>query len=277
MSETVLITGSSSGVGQATAALFSQNGWNVVATMRSLSKQTSPPRANLLMAELDVQKPMTIKKAIASGIGRFGRIDVVVNSAGFGILGVFESISVAKVREIFEVNVFGMMNVVRALLPHFRQNNRGLIINVSSGGGIIALPLMSVYNATKFALEGFSESLSHELASQHIGVKIIEPGGIKTEFGSRMATEFRQGNPAPAYDGFVQPVMGAFASRVSAVDLSADDVARTIFAAATDGSKQLRYLIGQDIAPLVEARHRKTESDYLNLVRERYIPIGSAV
>jgi len=274
MSKTVLITGSSSGVGNATAVLFAQNGWNVIATARNPGRlHALEGRQNILTAELDVQKPQTIEEAIALGIEHFRKIDAVVNSAGFGILGVFESIGEEKAREVFDVNVFGVMSVIRAILPHFRQSDAGLIINVSSGGGIIALPLLSLYNATKFALEGFSESLSYELSSQNIAIKLIEPGGIKTDFGKRMSTEFNQSMPVLAYDDFVKPVMASFASRISAAELlSAEDVARTIYGAATDGSEQLRYMVGDDIIPLIQARSQETERDYLSLVRERYVP-----
>jgi len=274
MSKTVLITGSSSGVGNATAVLFAQNGWNVIATARNPGRlHALEGRQNILTAELDVQKPQTIEDAIALGIEHFRKIDAVVNSAGFGILGVFESIGEEKAREVFDVNVFGVMSVIRAILPHFRQSDAGLIINVSSGGGIIALPLLSLYNATKFALEGFSESLSYELSSQNIAIKLIEPGGIKTDFGKRMSTEFNQSMPVLAYDDFVKPVMASFASRISAAELlSAEDVARTIYGAATDGSEQLRYMVGDDIIPLIQARSQETERDYLSLVRERYVP-----
>jgi len=131
--------------------------------------------ADTLVARLDVQDLSTISSAVATGIARFGRIDALVNNAGFGLYGLFEGTSRAKIAEQFDVNVFGVMDVTRAVLPHFRKNGAGLILNVGSGAGVFTLPMLSLYCASKFALEGFTEAISYELASQNITVKMIEP------------------------------------------------------------------------------------------------------
>src|SRR5208283_4346407 len=160
------------------AKAFAGNDWNVIATMRQSaadSELASLPR--VLVTRLDVQDRESIDAAVADGVERFGRIDALINNAGFSLFGVFEAISREKIQEQFDVNVFGVMDVTRALLPHFRRNKGGLIINISSRAGLVSLPLISIYCATKFALEGFSESLASELASQNITVKIIEPSG----------------------------------------------------------------------------------------------------
>jgi NAD(P)-dependent dehydrogenase (short-subunit alcohol dehydrogenase family) len=165
MKKTVLITGTSSGFGKVTAKLFARNGWHVVATMRNPGEQTDLVDTNdVMVTRLDLRDRESIGQAIEAGITRFGTIDVLINNAGFGLFGVFEATSREKIQEQFDVNVFGVMDVTRAILPHFRKNKGGLIINVSSGAGIFALPMISLYCASKFALEGFSESLSYELA-----------------------------------------------------------------------------------------------------------------
>jgi NAD(P)-dependent dehydrogenase (short-subunit alcohol dehydrogenase family) len=172
MNGTVLITGSSSGIGKATASHFAKKGWNVVKTMRSVSEGKQVPESkNTLVTRLNVQDTTSIQESIAAGIARFGKIDVLINNAGYGQYGLFEAIAEERVQEQFAVNVFGVMAVTRAILPHFRQNKGGVIVNLSSGAGVFTIPMSSLYCASKFALEGFSEALSYELASQGIAAK----------------------------------------------------------------------------------------------------------
>src|SRR5258707_3808693 len=176
MTKTVLITGVSSGIGKAAALHFAKAGWNVVATLRQPDAAADlAALPNVLVTRLDVQVPATITTAIDAGIAHFGRIDALVNNAGFSLFGVFEAIPQAKIQEQFDVNLFGVMAVTRTILPHFRAHKRGTIINVSSGAGIFTLPMLSLYCASKFALEGFSEALAYELAAQNIAGQIVEP------------------------------------------------------------------------------------------------------
>ncbi|HYA88225.1 MAG TPA: SDR family NAD(P)-dependent oxidoreductase [Nitrospirota bacterium] len=146
---------------------------------------------NVLVTRLDVQDQESIYRAIEAGIVRFGRSDALINIAGFGLAGVFEPIPRGKVLEQFDINVFGVMEVTRVILPHFRKQMGGLIINISSRAGIVGLPMLSLYCAAKYALEGFSESLAYELASQNNVVKNVEPsGGVSiTNFSERMGRE----------------------------------------------------------------------------------------
>lgn len=270
--KTVLVTGSSTGLGRATAELFVARGWNVLATMRT-------PREipGAFVAQLDVEKPETIRRAVAEGLARFGRIDVAVNNAGFGLFGVFEATPEEKVREQFEVNVFGVMNVVRAVLPHFRERRGGCIVNVSSGAGVFGLPMISLYTASKFALEGFSESLSYELGTLGIRMKIVEPGGVpSTRFGERSALEAQLASQLHDYDSFVAAAGEVFdalrASCEAAADSTAEHVAEVIFQAATDDSDRLRYVATSDILPLVEARRQTSEREYMAFMRARVGP-----
>lgn len=272
MTPTVLITGCSSGFGKTTARVFAEAGWNVVATMRRPEvAQELALLSNVLVTRLDVEDLDSIDAAIAAGIARFVRIDSLINNAGFGLFGVFESTRREKVREQFDVNVFGVMDVTRAILPHFRHHKSGQIINVSSGAGVFALPMISLYCASKFALEGFSEALSYELASQNIRVKIVEPGGvISTDFGKRSGTEAAQGQPIADYQAFFQQTLAVFDGLRAARLATEEDVARVIFQAATDDSDQLRYVATEDIQPLVTARRETSEQAYMAFMRERF-------
>jgi NAD(P)-dependent dehydrogenase (short-subunit alcohol dehydrogenase family) len=275
MTSSVLITGCSTGFGKATARLFAARGWNVVATMRRPEVGGELDGLdNVLVTRLDVQDRASIDAAIVEGIGRFGRIDVLVNNAGFGLFGVFEATPRDKVLEQFDVNVFGLMDVTRAILPHFRANRSGVIVNISSGAGIFTLPMLSLYCASKFALEGFSEALSYELAGMGIAVKIVEPGGVtSTDFGQRSGQEAARTDRLPDYDPFVSAANRVFAGlRASRANATSKEVAEEIYTAATDGTDQLRYVATDDIKPLVAARRGTSEAEYLAFMRARVAP-----
>lgn len=183
MNKTVLITGTSSGIGRASVLKFNNEGWNVIATMRTPKNETELTKLeNVEVIALDVQKPETIQNAIEKGIQRFGKIDAIVNNAGFAVFGVFELSSEEQVSKIFDTNVYGPMRVLRAILPHFRIQRCGTVINISSQGGRITFPTCSIYHATKFALEGLTEALAYELIPFNIKTKIIEPGSTATKF-----------------------------------------------------------------------------------------------
>lgn len=272
MTSTVLITGASSGFGRSTAQLFADQGWNVIASMRSIADGAELASvANVLVTRLDVQEPASIEATINAGIRRFGQIDVLVNNAGFGLFGVFEGTSIAKIREQFDVNLFGAMDVTRQILPHMRQRKSGVIINVSSGAGVFGLPMLSIYTASKFALEGFSESLWYELAPQGIVVKIVEPGGVvSTGFGARSTSEVAQVSPPKDYDAFISHTAKVFEGLREQSQSTSEDVARVIVDAASDGSDRLRYLATQDIESMVRARRETSEESYMAMMHERF-------
>lgn len=253
MTQTVFITGASSGIGLATAKLFQQQGWNVVATMRSPDKATElGSLERVICLPLDVTQPESIEQAIATTLSHFQRIDVLVNNAGYGLLGPFEATSPEQIQRQFDTNVFGLMNVTRAVLPHWRDRQSGLLINVSSIGGRLAFPLYSLYHSTKWAVEGFSESLRYELAPFNIRVKLIEPGPIKTDFYDRSA-EVAHKPGLTAYDTFVEKALPSL--RRSGEQGSPPEVtAQVIYRAATDGSDRLRYPAGGNAEGLLLSR-----------------------
>jgi NAD(P)-dependent dehydrogenase (short-subunit alcohol dehydrogenase family) len=275
MKKTVLITGASSGIGFAAAKHFASHGWNVIASMRSVSAGAAlAALENVLVTRLDVEDGASIQAAIDAGVARFGHIDALVNNAGFGQYGVFEATPDEKVRQQFEVNVFGVMNVTRAMLPHFRANHAGTIVNVSSGAGMFTLPMLSLYCASKFALEGFSEAISYELASQGITVKLVIPhGGVSsTRFGERSGQEFVGLGSVADYDEFVGRTHAAFDRMRAARMMSSDEVAQVIFGAVTDGSDRLRYLVGDDARGFVKARRELSEEGYITFMRAEFAP-----
>jgi len=272
MTQTVLITGASTGFGKAAALHFAARGWQVVATMRDPAAGADlAANENILVARLDVQDLASIDEAIAEGVNRFGGIDAVVNNAGFGLFGIFEGASREKIQEQFDVNVFGVMDVTRAILPHFRARRSGTVVNVSSGAGVFGLPMISLYNASKFALEGFSESLSYELASQGIAVKIVEPGGVlDTKFGARSSDEFGNASVPAGYEDFVAATGKVFEGLRASRHATSEDVAKVIFEATTDGTSRLRYVATEDIQPLVRARRETSEERYMGFMREQF-------
>ena len=273
MSKSILITGASSGIGKACAKLFAANGWNVIATMRDPAKgQELRNAGNILVGRLDVQDNKSIELAVGEGLRRFGGIDVLLNNAGYGQYGVFEAIPRRKVLEQFEVNVFRPMDVNRAVLPAMRKAGSGVIINMSSGAGIFTLPMISLYSASKIALEGFSEALSFELLPLGIVVKIVEPhGGVNaTRFNKRAAAGNAAATELDDYRAFMQRSAEAF-SRMSAARLiDSDDVAKVVYEAATDGTERLRYLVGNDTRGFIKARAELPDQEYVEFIRSHF-------
>jgi NAD(P)-dependent dehydrogenase (short-subunit alcohol dehydrogenase family) len=275
MNKTILITGASSGIGKATAQLFSSKGWNVVATMRNPEKETELINSpNILVTQLEVTEPETIQNAISKGIEKFGRIDALLNNAGYGTSGIFESLTDKTIRDQFDVNVFGVMNVTRAIVPHFRAQQSGVIANITSGVGKIPFPLVSVYVASKYAVEGFVESLAYELDSQNIKVKIIEPGYIATNFQQRAFSDSGNNTVPEDYTSFLDETNALFSSLGAENTASAQEVAQTVFNSITDGTHQLRYIAGPDIVSMIEARNNKTDQEYVEFLRGMFAPSG---
>jgi len=242
--KTVFITGASSGIGKAAALHFLEKGWNAAATMRNPGKEKDLiNRENCICPALDVTDPKSIRNAVSETLKKFGRIDAVVNNAGFSLIGPFETTDVKDIQREYDTNVFGLMNVTREILPLFREQKAGNIVNIASIGGRVGLPLYSLYNSTKFAVEGFSEALQWELAPFNIRIKIIEPGVIKTDFYGRSMTHTEK-NESP-YAFFTDKMMKSL-MKVGETGIGAEKVARVIYRAAGSKSRKIRYSIGPD-------------------------------
>ena len=242
--KTVLITGCSSGYGLETARHFHAHGWNVIATMRTPREDTLLQSDRLRVLALDVTKP----ESIAAAIEACGPIDVLVNNAGIGVIGVFEATPMATVREVFETNTFGVMAMTQAVLPQLRARKSGVVVNVTSSVTLAPMPLTAAYTASKMAIEGFTGSLAHELEAFNVRVKLVEPGyGPTTRFASNVGTRM-DGLFPQAYAAFTEPILASFA-QVTAVT-TASDVAEAVYRAANDASGQLRFPAGADAVAL---------------------------
>jgi len=264
MKKTMLITGASSGFGRETAKLFHQQGWNVIATMRSPEKEKDLSNSDsLLLLRLDVTDKKSIEDAVKEGLAKFGRIDVLVNNAGHGTLGVLETATAAQIRQQFDVNFFGLIEVTKSVLPIMRQQKTGTVINVSSVGGKLTFPYCSLYHATKFAVEGLTEALQFELNPLGIRLKIVEPGGYKTEFTGRSMGYLGAGGLEDYQAGFDK-----FVAKLKDWPLSENigEVADVIYEAATDGAEKLRYPVGHDAAPMLQARQQMDDVDFKKMM-----------
>jgi len=270
MTKTVLITGAAAGIGKATVELFQAKGWQVAATMRSPEK--SPDLAALdgvICLRLDVTEEDSIKEAIAQTLSQFGSLDVVINNAGYALTGPFATCTTEQIERQFATNVFGLMAMTRHALPIMQQQGGGVIINIASIGGRLTFPLYSLYHSTKWAVEGFSESLQYEVEPFNIRVKLVEPGPIKTDFYGRSA------------DSGSQPDLGIyqdFSDRVMSKMLAAgadgsppEAVAAVIYQAATDGSKKLRYPAGKNAAMLLTLRKLLPDRWFISFIRKMLV------
>ncbi|MFV0388930.1 MAG: SDR family oxidoreductase [Pyrinomonadaceae bacterium] len=247
----IFITGASSGIGKATAKLFQTKNWKVAATMRNPDDAKELQNiADIECFTLDVTDSASIRAAMKDAIAKFGKIDAVVNNAGYAVTGAFEAASEEQIKRQFETNVFGLMNVTREFLPFFRERKRGMFINIASVGGRVTFPLYSIYNSTKWAVEGFSESLAFEMRPFNIKVKIIEPGPIKTDFYDR-SMQIAKKDGLSAYDAYISRVLPKL-EKAGANAPGPEIVAEVVYNAATDSSMKLRY--SANSAALLAAR-----------------------
>jgi NAD(P)-dependent dehydrogenase (short-subunit alcohol dehydrogenase family) len=241
--KTILITGSSSGIGRATVELFSRKGWNVAATMRNPDHGAAiMDLPGVQVFRLDVTDAESVSNAVSAVIDTFGGIDVLVNNAGYAAIGPFEAATEEQIRRQFDTNLFGLMSVTRAVLPHFRERRSGSIINISSAAGRTTFPLFSLYNSTKWAVEGFSEALRYELKQFNIKVKLIEPGAIKTDFYTR-SLDLLDKDELHAYRDYAKKVITKLVY-AGMRGVSPDVVARKIYKAALNPTRRLRYPAG---------------------------------
>lgn len=270
MPRTVFITGASSGIGRATALYFYEQGWNVVATMREPEKESELTRLkNVLVTKLDLLDLRTIENSIRQSIDEFTSIDVLVNNAGYGAYGALETFPRENIIRQFNTNVIGLLDVTRAILPYFRSNKSGTLINISSVGGKITFPLGSLYHGTKFAIEGISESLSFELAEIGCRMKIIEPGAVRTDFSNR-SLDFSNDVSMREYQDLVQKVMNGFPSVLYRMS-SAEEVAKVVFESATDETSRLRYKVGEDAYDFLSERDSiLNDEEFLFTIKEKF-------
>lgn len=268
-----VVTGSSSGIGYETALALARNGFDTFATMRNLDKAKSildiakKEKLSLHAIPLDVTDDKSVNDAIRSVKSDAGRIDVLVNNAGYGLVGGLEDLSMSEIKAQYETNVFGLIRVTQAVLPIMRAQKSGTIVNVSSIGGKAALPLMSPYIGTKFAVEGLSESIALDLEPYGIRVVIIEPGAIKTSFDTGMIVAKKTQDPSSPYYANMQKLqssMGAILQNAT----PPSHVAEIILGAVTSSAPNLRYTAGDDAALIAQKRRELPDSEFKKLVLE---------
>jgi NAD(P)-dependent dehydrogenase (short-subunit alcohol dehydrogenase family) len=267
-----VITGSSSGIGLESALILGRNGYNTYATMRSLDKDTSIKAVvqneglPIRVVQLDVTDDTSVKNAIDHIISEAGRIDLLVNNAGYGLVGALEDLAMEEIKSQYETNLFGLIRVSQAVLPTMRKQRSGRIINISSGAGIFGYPGGSAYVSTKFAVEGLSESIAYELEPFGIKVILVEPGFIKTNFGNAMVMAKKTQDPASPYSELMQKTM-ASTTKLAKNASDAELVASIILEAASNPNPRLRYLAGKDVESWAESKKNMDELEFFNMMK----------
>jgi NAD(P)-dependent dehydrogenase (short-subunit alcohol dehydrogenase family) len=277
-SKVALVTGSSSGIGFETALLLARSGFQTYASMRNLEKaktiteKTDKEKLPLQIVHLDVNDDESVRDAIDKIVKEKDRIDVLVNNAGYGLFGSLEDLSIDEIKEQFETNFFGVIRVTQKVLPIMRrQESGGTIVNVSSVGGRMSVPILSAYNSTKFALEGLSESISYELEPFGIKVIIIEPGFIRTNIMNSSILTKKALYPNSPYFSLSQNVTNHFKSMVSNPSSSQpEEVAKVILQAVTSESPQLRYTVGNDADAIIQTKRTMTDTEFGNLIKKQF-------
>ena len=269
MTNTILITGASSGIGKETAKLFQEKGWNVIATMRSPEKETELNQLDRVsVIKLDVTNSLSIESAVDNGIKRFGQIDVLLNNAGYGAFGPLEAFSMDKVRCQFDTNVIGLLETTKAVLPYMREQKSGVIVNISSISGRVTFPLVTLYHGAKFAVEGLSEALHYELEPLGIKVKIIEPGAIATDFGGR-SFDFNNDESLIEYQYMVNKLLTEFEEVMNQAS-PASVVANVIWNAVVDNSDALRFAAGDDAKELLANRKKLSDELFIDGIKRQF-------
>lgn len=266
MTKTIFITGASSGMGKATAKLFQAKGWKVIATMRNPENETELDKLeNISVIQLDVTDVAQInsvaKKVIASNT-----IDVVFNNAGYGLIGAMEALNDDQILKEINTNLLGVIRVTHAFIPHFRSKMSGLFISTTSMGGFLGFPLSSIYHATKFGVEGWSESMSFELGLHNIGIKTIAPGAVATDFTTR-SMEKGNHHAYQALEAKLFPMMDVMMHQA----ISPEEFAETVYHAATDGRDQIRYLVGKDANAMYERRMEIGPEEFRKEIRNQFL------
>jgi len=263
MPQTVLVTGTSSGIGRATARLLAERGFTVFGTAR---KPDAQKRESFTMLALDVRSDESVRACVDQVIAKAGRIDVLVNNAGYTVTGAAEETSVDEAKAQLETNFFGAVRMVNGVLPGMRAAGAGKIINISSLAGNTAIPYSAFYSASKFALEGYSESLWYEIRPLGISVSLVEPGFVNTPIGEAAPAAAR---PLPAYDAPRKRMLAAFGHALEA-GIPPEQVARRVVQIVEHPSPGLRYRVGAQATWLPRLRNVVPWTVYAAGVRKTF-------
>tara|TARA_B110000014_G_C19967213_1_gene500650 strand:- start:81 stop:914 length:834 start_codon:yes stop_codon:yes gene_type:complete len=272
MEKVALVTGSSSGIGYETSLSLARDGYFTYASMRDLNKAKQIRKISedeglpLEVIELDVDSEQSVELAINTIFGNKGRIDVLVNNAGWGMWGTTEDVSLDEFKEQFETNFFSVVRMIQKVAPIMRKQGTGDIVNISSIAGRIGFPVFTAYNSSKFALEGLSESLRFELGPFGVNVIIIEPGVIKTNFINAMKTAKKADESDVYRDITLKVVTGV--KMMAEMGTSPKEVANVIMNAIKDEKSLPRYVVGNDAAMFLEAKKMKTDIEFENYINK---------
>jgi NAD(P)-dependent dehydrogenase (short-subunit alcohol dehydrogenase family) len=267
MQKTIFITGASSGLGKTAAKLFQSKGWNVIATMRNPENETELIHLeNVTVLKLDVADAKELEETTAHVLSDY-EVDVVLNNAGYGLVGPLESFTDEQIKKQIETNLLGVIRITKAFTPYFREKKDGILINITSSFGLIGFPTCSIYSATKFAVDGFSESMSYELAQFGVKVKVIAPGGIQTDFAGRSL----DGGNHEAYQQLAAKVQEGYSPEKIADYSKPEDIANVIYEAATDGKDQLRYVTGKDAVALYDRRNTVGSEAHVQEIKSDFV------
>ncbi|HTV84831.1 MAG TPA: SDR family oxidoreductase [Dyella sp.] len=270
MNKTIFITGASSGLGKATAKFFAAKGWNVIATMLAPENETELNHIpNVRLLKLDVTKDHEVADAVKASTTGGSSVDVVFNNAGYGLAGPVEASTIEQVQDVMDVNFVGYIRVIKAFTPYFRERGNGLFINTSSIAAYVGVPLNSMYAASKWAIEGWTESVSYELNKVGITIKTVNPGWMTgTEFFSD--SHMVKAAPHRAYQQDVDKMHAAFKSPEYLAHASTTEkIAESVYEAATDGKNQLRYFAGDDAKELFALRQQLGQQAYVEEQRRK--------
>jgi NAD(P)-dependent dehydrogenase (short-subunit alcohol dehydrogenase family) len=268
-----VVTGSSTGIGYETSLTLARNGFLTYATMRNLNKSENiksvATKENLpiQIKQLDVTDDVSVKNAIQAISSEAGRIDVLVNNAGYGLNGAFEDLAMDEIKAQHETNVFGLIRTTQAVLPTMRKQKSGTIVNISSGAGRFGFPSGSAYASTKFAVEGLSESMSYELEPFGIRVVIVEPGVIRTNFGDGLVIAKKSQDPNSPYSKMMQKIATGFEEMMKNAS-SPDIVAKVVLNAIRDENPSLRYLVGSDVEKWLGGKRKMADEELYKMMKQ---------
>jgi len=271
-----VVTGSSSGIGLATALELARKGFFTYATARNpakagaITEAAKKERIPISVVQLDVNDDNSVKNAVKRILNEKGRIDVLVNNAGYGLGGAFEDTSMEEVRTQYETNVFGLIRTTQAVLPAMRKQRSGIIVNISSGAGRLGYPGASVYVSSKHAIEGLSESIAYELEPFGIRVVLVEPGVVKTNFANDMVFAKKAQEPNSPYSQMMQR-MGANWQSMVENGSSAELVARVVLDAITSKDPNLRYIAGKDMEGWMQARTSMSDVEFFKVMKQNLL------
>jgi NAD(P)-dependent dehydrogenase (short-subunit alcohol dehydrogenase family) len=271
-----IVTGSSTGIGYETSLTLARDGFITYATMRNLNKaeniKSVATKENLpiRIKQLDVTDDVSVKNAVEAISSETGeRIDVLVNNAGYGLNGAFEDLAMDEIKSQYETNVFGLIRTTQAVLPIMRRQKSGTIVNISSGAGRFGFPNGSAYVSTKFAVEGLSESISYELEPFGIKVIIVEPGVIRTNFGSGLVIAKKSQDPNSHYSQMMKKISSSF-EELMKNSSSPDLVANVVLKAVKDKNPNLRYLAGNDVEQWLGAKRTMSDEEFYKMMSQNF-------